>query len=81
MDCAKSLELLSDFRDGALDEVWQVEVRTHLTSCGPCADVFHELDIIILAATALRSSEHDAIAFPDENAIWQRMNFAGRTIH
>lgn len=80
MDCAKSLELLSDFHDGALDEVWQVEVQAHLTSCGPCAGVFYDLDIIILAASVLRSSEQE-IAFPDENVIWQRMNFARRTIH
>ncbi len=81
MDCAKSLELLSDFRDGALDEVRHVEVHTHLASCGPCADVFQDLDSIILAAMTLRSVEQAEIAFPDENAIWQRMNFAGRTIH
>jgi anti-sigma factor ChrR (cupin superfamily) len=80
MDCAKSLELLSEFRDGALDEAGRMEVKTHLTLCGPCADVFDDLDSIVLAATALRSSEQE-IAFPDERVIWQRMNFAGRTIH
>ena len=79
MDCAKSLELLSDFRDGALDEMRRVEVHMHLSTCGPCADVFHDLDSIILAASVLRSEQE--IAYPDENAIWQRMNFAGRTVH
>jgi Putative zinc-finger len=78
MDCAKSLELLSEFRDGALDETGRMEVHTHLTLCGPCAGVFNDLDTIVLAATALRSDE---IAFPDEQVIWQRMDFAGRTIH
>jgi anti-sigma factor ChrR (cupin superfamily) len=80
MDCTKSLELLSEFRDGALDETGRMEVHTHLTLCGPCADIFNDLDSIVLAATALRSSEQE-IAFPDEQVIWQRMNFAGRTIH
>lgn len=81
MDCTKSLELLSEFRDGALDETGRMEVHTHLTLCGPCADIFNDLDSIVLAATALRSSTDQEIAFPDEQLIWQRMNFAGRTIH
>lgn len=79
MDCAKSLELLSEFHDGALDETWQAQVRTHLATCGPCAGVFRDLDTIVLAATALRSDQE--ITFPDEQAIWQRMSIANRTIH
>lgn len=79
MDCAKSLELLSEFHDGALDEAWQAKVRTHLTECPPCAGVFLDLDTIVLAATALRSDLE--IAFPDENLIWQRMSIGNRTIH
>lgn len=80
MDCAKSLELLSDFHDGSLDDVGRMEVQTHLTLCRPCAGVFSDLDAIVMAATTLRSTEQE-LTFPDEQAIWQRMNFAGRTIH
>jgi predicted anti-sigma-YlaC factor YlaD len=79
MDCAKSLELLSEFHDGALDEAWQAQVRTHLATCRPCAGVFRDLDTIVLAATALRSDQE--MAFPDEQAIWQRMSIGNRTIH
>ena len=79
MDCAKSLELLSDFHDGALDEARQAKVSTHLATCSPCTGVFSDLDTIILAATALRGDQ--VIAFPDENLIWQRMSIGNRTLH
>ena len=79
MDCAKSLEMLSDFHDGALDEAWRAKVRTHLAECPPCAGVFRDVDTIVLAAAALRGDQE--IAFPDENLIWQRMSIVNRTIH
>jgi predicted anti-sigma-YlaC factor YlaD len=79
MECAKSLELLSDLRDGMLEEVLQTEVRTHLSGCHPCAGVFRDLDSIVLAATTLRANSE--VAFPDERAIWQRMNIGKPTIH
>jgi len=79
MKCAKSLELLSDFHDGMLEEALQVEVRTHLAGCNPCAGVFEDLDTIVLAATTLRANPE--VAFPDEQAIWQRMNIGKPTLH
>lgn len=79
MDCAKSLELLSDFRDGALEEPLYVEVKTHLALCQPCTGVFQDLDSIVLAATALRTEP--AVSFPDEQVIWQRMSLGKGPIH
>lgn len=79
MDCAESLELLSDFHDGALDQAYQAKLGTHLDTCPGCADVFRDLDTIVLAATALRTDSD--VAFPDENAIWQRMSIGKPTIH
>ena len=71
-DCAKSLELLSDFRDDALDETLRALVHTHLSKCVPCMGIFRDLDAIIVAATVLRVEE--GLTFPDEDALWQRMN-------
>ncbi len=79
MDCAKSLEMLSEFHDGALNEALKAEVQTHLVLCNPCAGVFRDLDTIVLAAAALHTDSE--VAFPDENLIWQRMSFSNRTIH
>jgi hypothetical protein len=79
MDCAKSLELLSDFHDNTLDETLRAEVRTHLDRCIPCAGVFRDLDTIVLAATVLRSEP--GINFPDEQLIWQRMSISRGTVH
>ncbi len=79
MDCAKSLELLSDFRDGVLEETLSMEVKTHLGLCRPCAGVFQDLDTIVLAATALRTDP--AISFPEEQVIWQRMSLSKGPIH
>jgi hypothetical protein len=80
MDCAKSIELLSDFRDGALEEALYVEVQTHLAVCNPCAGIFRDLDTIVLAAATLRA-EGPSMAFPDEQVIWQRMSIGRGTIH
>lgn len=79
MECAKSLELLSDLHDGMLEEALQVEVRIHLAECHPCAGVFRDLDTIVLAATSLRTNSE--LAFPDERAIWQRMSIGKPTVH
>ena len=79
MECAKSLELLSDFHDGMLEEALQVEVRTHIAVCSPCAGVFRDLDTIVLAATTLRTDSE--LAFPDERVIWQRMYIGKPAIH
>ena len=79
MECAKSLELLSDLHDGMLEEALQAEVRIHLAGCNPCAGVFRDLDTIVLAATTLRTNSE--LAFPDERVIWQRMSIGKPTVH
>jgi predicted anti-sigma-YlaC factor YlaD len=79
MDCSKSLQLLSDLRDGALEEAEVVSVRSHLSKCPPCNGVFLDLDTIVATASVLRNAE--SIAFPDENALWHRMALSKRTIH
>ncbi|MCA1591290.1 MAG: hypothetical protein LC754_01260 [Acidobacteria bacterium] len=71
MDCAKSLELLSEYRAGALDTTHRDGVSSHLSLCTTCDEVFRDLDTIVQAAAALRD-EVD-ISFPDERTLWQRM--------
>ena len=79
MECEKSLELLSEFREGALDEPEQVFVSTHLAECTPCRGVFVDLDLIV--STARTPNDAEAISFPDEQAMWRRLNIEGRRIH
>ena len=43
MDCAKYLELLSDYCDGALDDETRALVQTHLGECLPCDGILHDL--------------------------------------
>ncbi|MGI8657138.1 MAG: zf-HC2 domain-containing protein [Pyrinomonadaceae bacterium] len=74
MDCIRIIELLSDFRDDALDGEDYTLVRVHLVECPPCADVFSELTIIVVAAGDLR--DNAGIHFPDENILWQRLELA-----
>lgn len=64
--------MLSDFRDGALDETLRTLVTTHLSKCLPCMGIFRDIDAIVVAATVLRVEE--GLTFPDEDALWQRMN-------
>jgi predicted anti-sigma-YlaC factor YlaD len=78
MDCAKSLELLSEFRDGLLGESDRVLVSAHLAICAPCMGIFKDLDSIVAAATSFLSA--DAITFPDETVVWQRLSVK-RTVH
>lgn len=78
MDCAKSLELLSEYNAGSLGEDDSVFVRTHLTACADCDGVFRDLKLIVQAATAMRSE--NGIAYPDEDTLWQRLN-ARRVVH
>jgi predicted anti-sigma-YlaC factor YlaD len=75
MDCVKGLALLSEYHDGTLGEEEQALMREHLASCPPCMIVFQDLKVIIVSAPAMR--EEEDIAFPDENAIWQRMRITG----
>lgn len=74
MDCTKSLELLSDFHDGALDELVSVSVRVHLAECKPCEGIFQDITSITAAAHILRLEE--GISFPDEHLLWQRLGIA-----
>ena len=75
MECAESINLLSDLYDGSLDEVARTQVQTHLAECPPCANIFGELGEIVNMAVALNFKQE--IAFPDEDALWQRMRKAG----
>ncbi len=74
MDCARSIELLSDFREDALDGEVYLLVQIHLVECPPCANVFSELTIIIVAAADLR--DNAGIPFPDESVLWRRLALA-----
>jgi predicted anti-sigma-YlaC factor YlaD len=80
MDCAKSIELLSDFHDGTLEGSLYVEVETHLATCYPCTGIFRDLDTIVLAAMTLRG-EATGLALPDEQVIWQRMSIGKDALH
>ena len=80
MDCAKSLEMLSDYREGSLDGEMREGVRTHLIGCPPCLGVLNELDLIVNAAAILRDAE-DGVFFPDEIVLWQRMGLEKRAVH
>lgn len=74
MDCEESLPLLSEYHAGALDETQLKDVRQHLDGCPPCCDVYHDVESIVASASSLRSE--DGISFPDENTVWQRLQFS-----
>ena len=78
MDCARSIELLSEYSAGTLGDDDQIFVRTHLTGCADCDGVFRDLKLIVQTALAMRSE--NGIAYPDEEALWQRLS-AGRIVH
>ncbi len=73
MDCSKSLELLSEFRDGLLGESDKALVSAHLAICVPCMGIFKDLDSIVAAASSFLRGE-DGISFPDETIIWERVS-------
>jgi predicted anti-sigma-YlaC factor YlaD len=79
MDCSKSLELLSEYRAGALEESELILVRTHLSGCEDCDGVFKDLELILQAAASLRNS--NGFAYPDENVVWQRLSLSKGPIH
>ena len=79
MDCSESLELLSDYRAGALGESETVLVRTHLLGCTDCDGVFKDLELILQAVVSLR--ETNGYVYPDENVVWQRLNLSNKPIH
>lgn len=76
MDCEQSLPLLSDFLSGSLDEAQRAWVRTHLAECLECLGVFRDLEIIVHVTVTLRAYED--IPFPNEDALWQRIEVAKR---
>lgn len=79
VECEKSLEMLSDYRDGLLGDDERTLVSKHLSKCPPCDGIYKDLDSIILTAIVLRLEE--GVQFPDEEAIWQRLSIGTRTIH
>jgi predicted anti-sigma-YlaC factor YlaD len=74
MDCEESLPLLSEYHADALDNTQKNGVRQHLGDCPPCCDVYHDVESIVTSASSLRGEE--GISFPDENAVWQRIQFS-----
>jgi Putative zinc-finger len=78
MDCARSIELLSEYTAGSLGEADSVFVRTHLSACLDCTGILQELTLIIQAAAAMRSE--NGVAYPDEEIFWQRLS-ARRVVH
>jgi len=74
MDCEESLPLLSEYHADALDAPQKDGVRTHLDGCPPCCDILHDVETIVVSASSLR--EEEGISFPDEQAIWQRIQFS-----
>jgi predicted anti-sigma-YlaC factor YlaD len=78
-NCARSLSLLSDYRDGVLDEEEKALVRHHLAECPPCLVVLQDVELIIMSAPMIGGEE--GIAYPDESAIWQRMRITKTTVH
>ena len=79
MDCSESLELLSEYRAGALGESETLLVRTHLSGCQDCDGVFKDLELILQAAASLRQT--NGYAYPDENVVWQRLSLSNKPIH
>ena len=77
MDCARSIELLSDYDAGLLGADDKLFVITHLSACADCDGVFRDLKLIVQTALAMRS---EGIAYPDEEALWRRLG-AGRIVH
>lgn len=78
MDCARSIELLSEYSAGSLGEADSVFVSTHLSGCVDCNGVFEDLTLIIQTAAAMRGE--NGIAYPDEEALWLRLS-ARRVVH
>lgn len=78
MDCARSIELLSDYDAGLLGDDDKLFVVTHLSGCSDCDGVFRDLKLIVQTAFAMRSE--NGIAYPDEDALWQRLS-TNRIVH
>jgi hypothetical protein len=74
MGCEESLPLLSEYHAGALDDTQRDGVRQHLDCCPPCDGIYHDVEEIVNSASSLRGEQ--GISFPDENAVWQRIQFS-----
>ena len=74
IDCEESLPLLSEYHAGALDDTKRLGVREHLDGCPPCCDVYEDVQSIVVTARSL--GDEEGISFPDENAVWQRLQFS-----
>jgi predicted anti-sigma-YlaC factor YlaD len=79
VDCERSLDLLSDMRDGVLTEPEATLVRAHLDGCDDCNVVFLDLEVIVTAALSLRAE--NGLAYPDEQLLWERIGVRKRTVH
>ena len=78
MDCARSIELLSEYDAGLLGDDDVLFVKTHLSACADCDGVFRDLKLIVQTALAMRSE--NGIAYPDEESLWQRLS-VNRIVH
>jgi hypothetical protein len=78
MDCVKSIELLSEYDAGLLGDDDRLFVVTHLSTCADCDGVFQDLKLIVQTALSMRAE--NGIAYPDEEALWQRLS-ASRIVH
>ncbi len=79
VDCDKSLELLSDLRDGLLAESEMTLIRAHLDGCVGCKDVFIDIELIVSIASTLHTE--NGLAYPDEEILWQRIGVKRSTVH
>jgi predicted anti-sigma-YlaC factor YlaD len=79
MDCSESLLLLSDYRDGGLDDDNHTLISQHLDGCPPCKCIFTDIEAIIVMARSFTSE--DGVSYPDEDIFWQRITVTKRTIH
>jgi predicted anti-sigma-YlaC factor YlaD len=79
MDCEQSLSLLSDLRDGALDDGSRSLVTKHLDDCPPCKCVFTDIETIIVTASKFR--DEDGVSYPDEEIVWQRITVTKTTFN
>ena len=78
MDCAKSIELLSEYSAGSLGEDDSIFISSHLSACTDCDGVFRDLKLIVQTALSMRAE--NGIAYPDEEVLWQRLS-ANRIVH
>ena len=79
MDCEQSWSLLSDFRDGALDDDHRALLSRHLDGCPPCACILKDIETIIITARSF--STDNGLEYPDEETFWQRITVTRRAVH